>query len=61
MNLFVDLKTRLGTAFLVIAHNMGMLAKIADRVMVMNAGRIVAEGTPERLFRRAPTDDATDS
>ncbi len=49
-SLFQELKQRLGTSFLLISHSPGVLAKIADRVLVMYAGRIVEEGTPRQVF-----------
>ena len=44
LDLLRDLKTRLHTAFLFISHHPGVLARLADRVLVMYAGRIVEEG-----------------
>ena len=42
-----------GIACLFITHNLALLPRIADRVMVMHGGKIVEEGTPERLLRNA--------
>ncbi len=46
-----DLKGRHRLALLFISHDPRVLAAIADRVMVMRAGRIVEQGTPESLLR----------
>jgi ABC-type glutathione transport system ATPase component len=50
--LFVDLKERLGVSFLTISHSPGVLARIADSVLVMRAGRIVERGAPREVFRQ---------
>jgi ABC-type glutathione transport system ATPase component len=49
--LFQNLKQATGSSFLVISHSPGVLARIADSVLVMSAGRIVEQGPPTRLFR----------
>jgi peptide/nickel transport system ATP-binding protein len=50
-NLFRDLRDRTGTSFLVISHSPGVLARIADEILVMREGRIVEQGPPARVFR----------
>jgi ABC-type glutathione transport system ATPase component len=44
-----ELKVRLGLSLLFITHSLGTLTGLADRVMVMHAGRIVEEGPLERI------------
>ncbi len=39
----MDLRDELGMAIMIITHNMGVIAEIADRVLVMYAGRIVEQ------------------
>jgi peptide/nickel transport system ATP-binding protein len=58
LELLRDLRDRLGSAILLITHNMGVVADLADRVVVMNAGRIVETAPVEQLFA-APTQDYT--
>jgi len=44
LELMADLRRDLGTAVLLITHDMGVVAEIADRIAVMYAGRIVETG-----------------
>jgi oligopeptide/dipeptide ABC transporter ATP-binding protein len=50
--LLVDLTGRLGMAMLLITHNLGIAAAVADRVAVMYAGRIVELAPRAALFAR---------
>jgi peptide/nickel transport system ATP-binding protein len=50
LELMKDLSRRLNIALLVITHNLGIVARYADRVNVMYAARIVEEGTAEQIF-----------
>ncbi|RVT91659.1 ABC transporter ATP-binding protein [Rhodovarius crocodyli] len=47
-----ELQQRLGMAMLLITHDLGVVAEIADRVAVMYAGRVVEEGAVGALFDR---------
>ena len=53
-----DLRERLDTAVIWITHDLGVVAGLADRVLVMYGGRIVEEGPPEQLLD-APRDART--
>jgi microcin C transport system ATP-binding protein len=48
--LLKDIKKRLGMSLLFITHDLGIVRKIADRVCVMKEGKIVEQGTVERVF-----------
>jgi oligopeptide/dipeptide ABC transporter ATP-binding protein len=50
LDLMRTLQAEFGMAILLITHDLGVVAEIADRVAVMYAGRIVEEGPAERLF-----------
>ncbi|RVP14325.1 ABC transporter ATP-binding protein [Sinorhizobium meliloti] len=52
LRLIVDLKARMGTAVMLITHDLGVVAETCQRVMVMYAGRIVEEATVTDLFAR---------
>lgn len=47
--LIVRIQRELGAALLVIEHDMPLIMAISDRVYCLEAGRVIAEGTPERI------------
>ena len=51
LDLMRGLKTRLGSAILLITHDLGVVAEMAQRVVVMYAGRRVEEAGVEAIFR----------
>jgi len=52
LELLLDLREELGMAIVIITHNMGVVAEMADRVLVMYAGRIVERAPVTELFER---------
>ena len=52
LDLIRELRERLGTAIILITHNLGVVADIADRVVVMYAGRKAEEAPVHELFAR---------
>lgn len=48
---------KLGIAVLLIEHNMDMISRLCPRVVVMAAGQLLAEGTPEEVTKRADVID----
>ncbi|HSO93263.1 MAG TPA: ABC transporter ATP-binding protein, partial [Candidatus Dormibacteraeota bacterium] len=52
LELLRDLNQDLKTAIILITHNMGVVAGLCSRVIVMYAGRIVEEGPVERIFKK---------
>ena len=51
LKLLKDIQTRLGMSVLFITHDLGIVRKIADRVCVMQRGKIVEKGSVERVFK----------
>src|SRR2546421_6296318 len=50
LELIKDLKRDFGSAVALITHDLGVVADIADRILVMYAGRIVEEGNKDQIF-----------
>ena len=50
LELMKDLVQRLGISLVIITHNLGIVARYADRVNVMYAARIVEQGTADEVF-----------
>jgi peptide/nickel transport system ATP-binding protein len=50
LELMKDLSRRLGIALIVITHNLGIVARYADRVNVMYAARIIEQGSADHIF-----------
>ena len=50
LELFKSLTAEFGTALIIITHDLGVVAGLADRMMVMYAGRLVETGTVDELF-----------
>lgn len=51
LDLIAELKAEYGTAVMLITHAMGVVAEVAQRVVVMYAGRVVEEASVDVLFR----------
>jgi peptide/nickel transport system ATP-binding protein len=50
LSLLGELQKRLGTAIIIITHDLGVVAEVADEIAVMYAGRIVERGTVDEIF-----------
>jgi len=50
LDLMVKLKEQLGTAIILITHNLGVIAQMAERVLVMYAGKVVEETSVKTIF-----------
>ncbi|MGW5642825.1 ATP-binding cassette domain-containing protein [Saccharopolyspora sp. NPDC003752] len=58
LDLLLDLQERHGMAVLMITHDLGVVAEVADRVVVMNRGAVVETGDVEDVFDN-PAEDYT--
>ena len=58
LDLMAELKTETNAAMVLITHDMGVIARLADRVCVMKDGLFVEEGAAEPLFNAPRTDYA---
>jgi oligopeptide/dipeptide ABC transporter ATP-binding protein len=52
LDLMRDLRTRMDTSVILITHDLGVIAEMADRVCVMYAGRIVEQADVRTLFEK---------
>src|SRR5699024_10031701 len=50
LDLMKDLQKKTGTSIIIITHDLGVVANIADRVAVMYAGEVMETGTVEEIF-----------
>ncbi len=52
LKLMRDLKDRIDASIILITHDMGVVADMADRILVMKDGKLVETGDAEQIFRR---------
>lgn len=50
LDLLKNLQKTLGTSIILITHDLGVIAKLCDRVLVMYGGKIVERGTADEIF-----------
>ncbi len=53
LELIKELQKRFHMAILLITHDLGIVANMADRILIMYAGKVVEEGNKQDIFRRA--------
>jgi oligopeptide/dipeptide ABC transporter ATP-binding protein len=53
LDLMKRIRAEMGTAILLISHDLGVIAEMCEQVVVMYAGRVVEEGDVRAIFRRA--------
>jgi oligopeptide/dipeptide ABC transporter ATP-binding protein len=59
LELMMDLVKRINTALVIVTHNLGVVARYAQRIYVMYAGRIVESGSSEEIFGNPRHPDTT--
>ena len=50
LDLLLDLRERLDTSIIMITHDLGVIAKLCDRVVVMYGGKVMETGTVQEIF-----------
>ena len=50
LDLLLELREKLGTSIIMITHDLGVIARLCDRVVVMYGGKIVERGTAGEIF-----------
>jgi peptide/nickel transport system ATP-binding protein len=53
LNLMRDLKDKVNAGIILITHDMGVVAEMADEIIVMNQGKVVETGSSEQIFYNA--------
>jgi len=56
--LLVDLRDQTGATFLVIEHDVPLVASIADRMVCLHLGQVIAEGSPRTVLENADVVEA---
>lgn len=50
LELFKDIQKKIGVSIILITHDLGVVAQVADRIAVMYAGKIVESGSRREIF-----------
>ncbi len=50
LDLLLELREKLGTSIIMITHDLGVIARLCDRVIVMYGGKVIEKGTAQELF-----------
>jgi peptide/nickel transport system permease protein len=52
LDLLLDLKDKIGLALIVVSHDLAVVAKLCDEVLVMKSGEVVEHGTVDQILQR---------
>jgi peptide/nickel transport system ATP-binding protein len=55
LNLLVDLRAQLGMSYLFVSHDLNVVRLLCDKVMVMQAGRIIEQGPSSKVMNTPQT------
>lgn len=55
LDLLMDLRRQMNTSIILITHDLGVIAKMCDRVLVMYGGKVAEKGTVEEIFYETAT------
>lgn len=58
VELIEEVKEELGLTFVLVEHDMEIVFSISDRIVVLNRGRVIAEGTPEEIKQNPEVQEA---
>jgi energy-coupling factor transport system ATP-binding protein len=53
LSMVAEIRVRTGATIILVSHNMGDIAAMADRVIVMDGGKLVADGTPAEVYAKS--------
>jgi len=56
LSLLLDLRRELDLSYVFISHDLNVIRQMSDRVLIMNEGHIIEEGTPEEVFNAPKTE-----
>ncbi len=58
VDLFLKVNDELGTTMVLIEHDMGVVMDISDRVVVLDYGKVIGDGTPDEIMANQKVIDA---
>lgn len=58
LELLLQLRKELDLSYLFISHDLNVIRQVCDRVLIMDEGRVIEQGTPEEVFKSPKTDYA---
>jgi energy-coupling factor transport system ATP-binding protein len=53
LSMVAEIRERTGATIILVSHNMGDIAAMADRVLVMDGGKLVQDGTPAEVYAKS--------
>ena len=53
IELLIEIKKELNTSLIIVSHNLNLISKISNQVLIMNKGLIVEQGSTKKIFSMA--------